>query len=172
MKRLYDVCISLVCVLAISAGHSSIAASSTIESVKTAAANAASQSPNDILPGGGVVIVSAAEGYAWRVWPGGKIEYSFDSSRTWEVQNSGVTTDLTAGSAPSGKVCWVVGKAGTVLLTTDRGRHWKRLASPIKEDVGGVFAQDGKHASIWNASHKQSFGTNDGGVTWTPNDDK
>jgi photosystem II stability/assembly factor-like uncharacterized protein len=136
-----------------------------------ASAGAASQQPNDILAGGGVTIVSASEGYAWRVWPGGKIEFSFDSARTWVTQKSPVTTDLTAGSSPSSKVCWVVGKAGTVLLTTDKGSHWKQLVSPMKEDLGGVFAQDAKRASIWNVSHKLSFGTNDAGSTWTPNTD-
>ena len=129
----------------------------------------AAQSPNDILPQGGVTIVAPVDQYAWRVWPGGKIEFSFDNSRTWETQKSGVTTDLTGGWAPSAKVCWVVGKAGTILLTIDRGKHWKKLNSPIKEDVEGVFAQDGKRASVWTASHKRSFETNDGGLTWTAN---
>lgn len=131
--------------------------------------NLAAQSPNDILPQGAVTIVAPVDQYAWRVWPGGKIEFSFDNSRTWETQKSGVTTDLTGGWATSAKVCWVVGKAGTILLTTDRGKHWKKLNSPVKGDVEGVFAQDAKRASVWTASHKQSFETNDGGLTWTAN---
>ena len=145
--------------LALSVGHNAIAA------------NTASQSPRDLLPGAGVII-DGPEPVSWRVWPGGKIEYSFNNNRTWETQKSGVTTDLTAGSAPTAKVCWVVGKAGTILLTIDRGRHWKQLASPTKEDLAGAFAEDGKRASIWTASRKQSFATNDGGVTWFPNIDK
>jgi hypothetical protein len=192
MKRFVAVCIFFGCVLAVPGAHNAIAANragssgrpvekqneeATIagqmkESVDVTPAAAALQSPNDILSGGGVTIMSAAEGYAWRVWPGGKIEFSFDSARTWVTQKSGVTTDLTAGSSPSSKVCWVVGKAGAVLLTTDRGSHWKKLASPIKEDLGGVFAEDAKRASVWNTSHSQSFGTNDGGVTWSPNSEK
>jgi len=159
MKRLIFMSIIFIFVLSIPAARHVLASH-------------ASQSSNDLLSGGGVTIISAADGYAWRVWPGGKIEYSFDGARTWVTQKSGVTTDLTAGSSPSGKVCWVVGKAGTVLLTTDRGSHWKQLASPIKEDLGGVFAEDAKRASVWNTSHSQSFGTNDGGVTWTPNSEK
>lgn len=126
----------------------------------------------DVLPEGGVIIVAPIAEYSWRVWPRGKIEYSFDNSRTWQTQKSGVTADLTGGSAPTGKVCWIVGKAGTILLTTDRGKHWKQLSSPIKSNIEGVFAQDAKRASIWTPSHKQSFETNDGGVTWTPNDNK
>ncbi|MGB9431785.1 MAG: hypothetical protein WBQ89_06050 [Candidatus Acidiferrum sp.] len=164
MNRFVLVCVLFICALGMPATRDAIA--------ENLATNIASQSSADILPEGGVIIVTPIDQYAWRVWPGGKIEYSFDSSRTWELQKSGVTTDLTAGSAPSDKVCWIVGRAGTVLLTTDRGKHWKKLASPIKADVAGVYAQDGKRASVWTASHKQSFETNDGGMTWTPNDNK
>jgi hypothetical protein len=127
-----------------------------------------SQLPRDVLPSGGVVILGPNP-YSWRVWPSGRIEYSFDGSHTWEQQKSGVTTDLTAGSAPSGKVCWVVGKEGAILLTNDRGKHWRKLPSPTKEDIEGVNAEDGKRASIWTVSHRRSFATNDGGSTWIPN---
>jgi hypothetical protein len=150
-----------------SAGELKIA-SQLAESGYLATANLASQSPADVLPSGGVIILGP-DPYSWRVWPGGKIEFSFDNSHTWDQQKSGVTTDLNAGSAPSGKVCWVVGRAGTILLTTDRGKHWKKLSSPTTEDVEGVDAQDAKHASIWTVGHKHSFETNDGGTTWTAN---
>jgi photosystem II stability/assembly factor-like uncharacterized protein len=78
-----------------------------------------------------------------------------------------VTVDLIAGSATSDKICWVVGKAGTLLLTTDGGKHWKPIASPIAGDLGGVHATDATHASIWDVPNKQSFETSDGGNTWT-----
>ena len=136
------------------------------------AANRSSQSSRDLLPEGGVIIVSAGDGYSWRVWSKGKIEFSYDSSHTWEQQRSGVTVDLLAGASPSGKVCWIAGKDGTVLLTTDKGKHWKQLATPTKEDLVGVYAQDAKRASVWTVSHKQSFETNDGGATWTANVEK
>ena len=143
-------------------------AASTATGEVTAMAGALPQSMGDVLPEGGTIIVAPNDAYSWRVGSNGKIEHSTDNSRTWMLQKSGVTTDLTAGSATSGKVCWVVGKAGTVLLTTDRGKHWKQLASPTKEDLGGVNAVDDKRASIWTVSHSKSFETNDGGATWSP----
>lgn len=164
MKRFVALCILFGCALTISEARRTVAAANGAYPGKLTA-----QSPEDILPAGAIVIMTPIDQYAWRVWPGGKIEYSFDSSRTWELQKSGVTTDLTGGSAPSAKICWVIGKTGTILLTTDRGKHWKKITSPIKEDIGGIYARDGKRASIWTASHKQSFETNDGGVTWAPN---
>ncbi len=123
------------------------------------------------LPGGGVIIFGP-DPYAWRVWPHGKIEFSFDSGHTWEQQKSGVTADLIAGTAPASKICWVVGKAGTILLTTDKGHHWKKLNPPTSDDLEGVNAEDAKRASVWTTGHKHSFATNDAGLTWAPNEEK
>jgi hypothetical protein len=159
MERFVTVGVLFACALAASGTNN------------TVGAMGASQSSRDVLPGYGVII-DGPDPVSWRVWPGGKIEYSFNNNHTWETQKSGVTTDLTGGSAPSAKVCWVVGKAGTILLTTDRGKHWKQVVSPTKEDLAGAFGEDGKRASVWTASHKQSFATNDGGLTWAPNGDK
>jgi photosystem II stability/assembly factor-like uncharacterized protein len=165
MKGLVGVCMLIVCALGIFAVGNATASN-------RARISGSGQSARDLLPEGGVIIVSSADGYSWRVWPAGKIEFSYDSSHTWEVQKSGVTADLIAGASPSGKVCWVVGKVGTILLTTDKGKHWKQLSSPTREDLVGAYAQDGKRASVWTASHKQSFETNDGGATWTANVEK
>jgi photosystem II stability/assembly factor-like uncharacterized protein len=111
-------------------------------------------------------ILALGENPAWHVGEAGKIEYSIDFGLTWKLQKSGVTSDLTAGSAPSNKVCWIVGKAGTVLLTTDGGKHWRQVSTPITEDLGGIRATDKLHASIWDVSNRKRFETSDGGATW------
>jgi hypothetical protein len=111
-------------------------------------------------------IVAPGEKYAWRVGEEGKIERSTDQGKSWKAQNSGVSADLTAGSATSEKVCWVVGKAGTILLTTDGGKHWEQITSPISGDLGGIHASDAMHASIWDVPNRNSFETSDGGATW------
>jgi len=111
-------------------------------------------------------IVAPGEKHAWRLGDGGLIELSTDRGKTWKPQSSGVSADLTAGSATSDKVCWVVGKSGTLLLTTDGGKHWNQLSSPMTSDLGGVHATNAQHASIWDVSNRNSFETNDGGATW------
>jgi Carboxypeptidase regulatory-like domain/Photosynthesis system II assembly factor YCF48/Putative zinc-finger len=112
--------------------------------------------------------VSAVGGkYLWRLGQAGKIDRSSDRGKTWQAQKSGITADLTAGSATSEKICWVVGKAGTILLTTDSGRHWKQIASPITGDLGGIRAADETHATVWDAANSMTFATTDGGATWT-----
>ncbi|HKN24176.1 MAG TPA: hypothetical protein VJX72_04955 [Candidatus Acidoferrum sp.] len=112
------------------------------------------------------LIVAPGEKQAWRLGDAGKIERSSDRGKTWRPQQSGVTADLTAGSATSDKVCWVIGKSGTLLLTTDGGKHWMLLYSPIPDDLGGIHATDALHATIWDVPNRKSFETSDGGATW------
>jgi Photosynthesis system II assembly factor YCF48 len=114
-------------------------------------------------------IVQAPDGkHAWRVGAAGKIEATNDAGKTWKLQQSGVSNDLTAGSAPSKRVCWVVGKAGTVLMTSNGGTQWKQLASPLQEDLGRIHAADSQHATVRDAPNQKSFATVDGGATWIP----
>jgi hypothetical protein len=112
-------------------------------------------------------IIAPVVRYAWRLGDAGSIQRSTDAGKTWKPQQSGVSADLTAGSAPSDKICWIVGKAGTIILTTDGGDHWNAIVSPITNDLGGVHATDATHASIWDVPNRQSYQTSDGGVTWT-----
>src|SRR5262249_11881512 len=42
----------------------------------------------------------------WSLGTGGEILHSGDGGRSWKLQASGVTAALSAGSAPSDKVCW------------------------------------------------------------------
>lgn len=113
-----------------------------------------------ILTPGGTVL--------WRLRAGGKIERSTDRGINWTPQNTGAKLEFLAGSAPSDAVCWLVGHAGTILRTTDGGGHWSKVVSPITGDVGGIRAEDGQHATIFDADNNTRFATSDGGATWTP----
>lgn len=112
-------------------------------------------------------ILAPGEKTAWRVGDAGKIEHSGDHGKSWKPQKSGISADLTAGSATSDKVCWLVGKSGTILLSTNGGKHWKQIASPIPGDLGGIHATDAHHASIWDVPNRATYETTDGGATWT-----
>jgi len=114
------------------------------------------------------LIVAPGQRHVWRVGEGGSIQRSTDGGKTWKKQNSGVTVDLTSGSAASDKVAWIAGKSGTLLLTTDGGKHWKQITTPISGDLGGVHAVDATHASIWDMPNRERFETSDRGETWTP----
>lgn len=112
----------------------------------------------------GVEVVAPGAQVHWRAGPGGQIERSQDSGATWEAQNAGTSQELLAGSAPSDSVCWIVGRSGTIVRTTD-GRAWSRLESPVSADIVSVAATSAANATIATADG-QRFLTRDGGKTW------
>jgi len=119
---------------------------------------ARSRSPHAVPAPGGKVI--------WRLGMAGIIEQSSDGGLTWSSQISGTTADLFLGSAPSEQVCWVIGNGGTILRTADGGAHWISVVSPISQNLYRIRASDALHATVWDASRRNSFKTDDGGVTW------
>lgn len=114
------------------------------------------------------VILASNTTVRWRLLSAGRIEQSVDSGITWVPQNSGVKAELLAGSAPSESVCWIVGRSGAVLRTTDGGGHWNKVVSPIRADIAGVQAADAMTAEIFDANKSSRFVTHDGGATWQP----
>jgi hypothetical protein len=112
------------------------------------------------------IILASNTTVRWRLLSTGRIEQSVDSGVTWVPQNSGVKAELLAGSAPSEAVCWIVGRAGTVLRTTDGGGHWNKVVSPMRGDVAGVRAVNAMTAEIFGVGKSARFVTHNGGVTW------
>ncbi len=100
----------------------------------------------------------------WRVGAQGRIEFSRDGGQTWELQHSEVLVDLLAANAPSDSICWAVGRAGTVLRTTD-ARTWQKLSFPVRVDLVRVLARDDRAAVVF-AADGHSFATQDGGYSW------
>jgi hypothetical protein len=83
----------------------------------------------------------------------------------WPAPPSDVAGQITAGSAPSADVCWIVGRGGTVLRSTDR-QTWQRLTFPVAVDLSSVNATDAQSATVGTVDGR-TFSTADGGVTWT-----
>ena len=75
--------------------------------------------------------------------------------------------EVTDQSAPSDSVCWFVGRAGLVLLTTDAGATFKRVDLPEPLDIRTVSATDARIATLTTAGGRR-FRTEDGGSTWRP----
>jgi hypothetical protein len=109
-----------------------------------------------------VVIPSPDPIVRWQII-GSEIQRTTDDGLTWVAVATGFA-DLRAGASPSPAVCWVVGRGGTVLLSTD-GRTFTRIAFPEPVDLSSVRATSARAASIATADGRV-FETADGGATW------
>ena len=115
-----------------------------------------------------VQILSPDPNSRWRIVASG-VELSTwrlpaDGGLTWQPQSTGVATPLTAGSAPSPTVCWLVGAVGLVLISTD-GAAWQRASLPEAIDLQSVRASDAANATV-TAADGRRFATTDGGKSW------
>ncbi|MEO5894392.1 MAG: YCF48-related protein [Vicinamibacterales bacterium] len=111
------------------------------------------------------IVASPQSSTQWRI-DGQSVKRSTDGGTTWRAQATGTTVDLLAGSSPSTTVCWIVGRSGTVLLSTD-GATWRRL--PFLQptiDVVGVTAADHLTATVTTATGSV-YRTVDAGRSWT-----
>jgi len=112
-------------------------------------------------------IVSPDPAVRWRI-AGAAVQHSVDGGSTWNAVTVSGAAELTAGTAPATTVCWLVGRAGVVLLTTD-GRTFRRLPFPEMTDLSGVRTVDagGRVASVSTADGR-TFVTTDAGASWLP----
>jgi photosystem II stability/assembly factor-like uncharacterized protein len=95
---------------------------------------------------------------------GTTVERSTDGGVTWQSQSTGAPVRLTAGVAPSSTTCWLVGAGGVVLVSQD-GQRWQRVAFPEAIDLTAIRAINGSNATV-TAADGRVFSTTDGGKTW------
>jgi hypothetical protein len=111
-----------------------------------------------------IVIPTPDSNILWRVAGAHEIQLSRDVGATWQAQLTETSVRLVTGSAPSSKICWVVGRQGTILRTVD-GEKWEMVKSPTELDITSVSAQDADVATI-TASDGKMYATQNGGVKW------
>jgi len=100
----------------------------------------------------------------WRILADGGVARSDDRGLTWQPQVTGAPTPLTAGAAPTSTTCWLVGRGGVIVLSTD-GRTWHPVQFPESIDLTAVTATDAAHATV-TATDGRRFTTADRGNTW------
>jgi len=109
-------------------------------------------------------IVSPDPSVSWRI-AGATVQRSTDGGQTWHAQATGTHAELLAGTSPAPTVCWIVGRDGTVLVTTD-GDNWRRLDFPDPAaDLVAVTAPDAATATV-TAADGRRYRTTDAGRTW------
>ncbi len=115
----------------------------------------------------GTVVVEAPDRRSlWRFVPGSGIWHSADAGASWQQQAPLPAGRLVAGAAPDAVTCWAIGRDGLVMLTID-GATWQTRTAPVRADLTGVEARDGRAATV-TAADGRRFVTTDGGASWTP----
>jgi hypothetical protein len=102
--------------------------------------------------------------FYWRILSTDVIERSVDRLGWEAVAIDPPVRGLAGGAAPSATVCWIIGRAGLVLLTTD-GKEFTRLTQPAPADLISITAQDALRATVTTVGG-QTFSTTDGGKSW------
>jgi len=101
----------------------------------------------------------------WMIAGPAAIEKSEDGGASWKTESLETRAAILAGTAPSVKICWLVGASGTILRTTN-GAHWKTIRPPAETDFVRVEATDALTATV-TAQDGRRFSTADGGKSWS-----
>jgi hypothetical protein len=112
-----------------------------------------------------VEIVSPQPATRWRIRPDGQVERSTTGGAAWESVATGAPAAFTAGSSPDPSVCWLVGSAGAIRVTTD-GVRFREVRFPQRLDLVMVTATSAASAVV-TAADGRRFRTEDQGTTWT-----
>jgi Putative zinc-finger len=100
----------------------------------------------------------------WHILQFGFVERSEDGGATWHGTLPKQNAHYTAGSAPTAKVCWLVGNKGLILLTPDAS-NWQIIPPPVQADFVRVAALDAWTATV-TAADGRKFTTTDQGESW------
>jgi outer membrane biosynthesis protein TonB len=100
----------------------------------------------------------------WMITGADAIEKSGDGGATWKLEYLETHARIIAGSAPSVKICWLVGEGGAILRTTN-GAHWKPIKPPEETVFVRVEATDALTATLTTLDGRR-FSTSDGGKSW------
>jgi len=111
-------------------------------------------------------IVAPGSAARWRITSGRQVEWSTSGGAEWEAATIATSSPdtLTAGSAVSASICWLVGRAGAVYVTTN-GARFTRVSFPVAVDLVAVSASDDRRATV-TAADGRSWRTTDQGQTW------
>ena len=114
--------------------------------------------------GAGAARANPLKAIRWRVLAG-LVEKTIDGGATWSRIVLDPALSITSGASPSNVVCWLIGKRGTVLRSTDGGVTFTKVTPPATVDLVGINASDARNATV-STSDGRRLTTTDGGVTW------
>ncbi len=117
----------------------------------------------------GLTVRTPDSNVLWLVSNGGDVGRSEDGGATWKFTSLGLHGLFVSGSAPTAKICWLLGEHGAIFRTTD-GKTWTAVPFPAAADDAEfeqIEAKDDLTATV-TAADGRKFSTSDGGKTWSP----
>ena len=117
----------------------------------------------------GLTIRTPDSNVFWLVSDGGGVGRSEDGGATWKFTSLELHGLFVSGSAPTAKICWLLGEHGAIFLTAD-GKTWTEVPFPVEAtdaEFEHIEAKDELSATVTEADGRK-FSTSDGGKTWTP----
>jgi photosystem II stability/assembly factor-like uncharacterized protein len=114
----------------------------------------------------GTVIPTPDSSVKYRLAGAGFVEVTADGGATWNGVQVSQNARLIAGSAPSAKVCWIVGRDGAITLTKN-GTDWERVNPPVQANFVAVSAKNDNTATVTTVDGKK-YSTTDRGKKWKP----
>lgn len=109
-------------------------------------------------------VTSPTAASRWRIAIGIGVNYFGKTALAGRLADIPASTTMLAGSSPQDDVCWMVGRAGAVYLTTD-GTHFTRIAFPDVVDLVAVRATNAQTVTVTSSSGR-TYRTTDAGKSW------
>ena len=109
-------------------------------------------------------IVSRGSVTRWRIVGGTQLQRSNDGGVEWRTIEFAPVAPLVGGHSPTGDVLWLVGRSGTIYVTTD-GVKFDHVPFADGTDLASVVAVNDREAIVTTIDGR-SFRTTDRGLTW------
>jgi hypothetical protein len=107
---------------------------------------------------------AAATASRWRVLASGEVQRSATNDGPWQAVTIDPAVHITTGVAPLPSVCWLIGRSGVVLRTSD-AQHFARVPFPETVDLVLIRTTNGASATV-TAADGRMWTTTDEGKTW------
>jgi hypothetical protein len=111
-----------------------------------------------------IEVVSPDPMTRWRVIGAGQVERTTTGGAQWQRAVLPESATLTGGSSPSPTICWLVGRTGSIYVTTD-GLRFTRVPFRERTDFLSIQATDALRATVVTTDGR-TMRTEDQGATW------
>ncbi|MER5945401.1 oxidoreductase [Streptomyces sp. NPDC001904] len=121
----------------------------------------------------GLVVTALLGALAWSTGPAAAAASATAGQPAWHLTDTGRTDVRFRGlAAVDRSAAWLAGTKGTVLRTTDGGRHWRDVSPPAAaglelRDIEAFGTRSAVALAIGEGDASRILRTDDGGATWT-----